>query len=284
MKKILIFLSVLLITIGVYFNANGGIVENLNKFGIFFVNELSNSDLEDFYNKFVKYSNDDYEKFTTLFTSDSDKEYIKSIFKNNVKSRETFLPIQLEYSGGVYLYNLISYTAKGDIYNNDLHFDFLTMPLKKENGILKLYYQNDINDKFSNILKRYYNKGFISAIENNRNYFYLDDNYMFIDKRYYYEGATAYNLRYAWQEDDGSVVAALWMANGFSKSIRVYNLSLKLNDKKLGTIFSIKDTDFAEIIEGKSGKLIYYTIPANKVKYKNIAWNDTNYSLNVKYK
>ena len=106
MKKILIFLSVLLITIGVYFNANGGIVENLNKFGISFVNELSNSDLEDFYNKFVKYSNDDYEKFTTLFTSDSDKEYIKSIFKNNVKSRETFLPIQLEYSGGVYLYNL----------------------------------------------------------------------------------------------------------------------------------------------------------------------------------
>ncbi len=85
-----------------------------------------------------------------------------------------------------------------------------------------------------------------------------------------------------WQEENGDVNCAVWIANGTQTAKWCDSIDLIANDKELGEVMAV-NVPVQIALEGSQPTLAVCTVPANYVKTGTDAWTAVNVNSNLKY-
>lgn len=85
-----------------------------------------------------------------------------------------------------------------------------------------------------------------------------------------------------WQEENGDVNCAVWVANGTQTAKWCDSIDLIANDKELGEVMAV-NVPVQIALEGSQSSLAVCTVPANYVKTGTDAWTEVNVNSNLKY-
>jgi hypothetical protein len=85
-----------------------------------------------------------------------------------------------------------------------------------------------------------------------------------------------------WQEENGDVNCAVWIANGTQTAKWCDSIDLIANDKELGEVMAV-NVPVQIALEGGQPTLAVCTVPANYVKTGTDAWTAVNVNSNLKY-
>jgi hypothetical protein len=85
-----------------------------------------------------------------------------------------------------------------------------------------------------------------------------------------------------WQEENGDVNCAVWVANGTQTAKWCDSIDLIANDKELGEVMAV-NVPVQIALEGSQSSLAVCTVPANYVKTGTDAWTAVNVNSNLKY-
>ncbi len=85
-----------------------------------------------------------------------------------------------------------------------------------------------------------------------------------------------------WQEENGDVSCAVWVANGTQTSKWCDSIDLIANDKALGEVLAV-NVPVQIALEGSQSSLALCTVPANYVKTGTDKWTSVTMNSNLKY-
>ena len=85
-----------------------------------------------------------------------------------------------------------------------------------------------------------------------------------------------------WQEENGDVNCAVWVANGTQTAKWCDSIDLIANDKELGEVMAV-NVPVQIALEGSQSSLAVCTVPANYVNTGTDAWTEVNVNSNLKY-
>lgn len=109
-------------------------------------------------------------------------------------------------------------------------------------------------------------------------------NYMWMDESLVYDGCSNNEIKFAWQNEDGSVDVAIWFANGTPNNIMYTKINeLSISSKDYGTVISVKNADINFPLKAMTGALKIYNIPAEQVKTGTKTWGSLSSHLNVSF-
>ena len=101
------------------------------------------------------------------------------------------------------------------------------------------------------------------------------------------EGAVFDGALYAlpcmiWQQEDGSVCCAVWLANGTGTAKWCDTIDLIIKDEKLKTITSV-NVPVQQALEGGDSSLVTCTVPADHVETGKQEWTGISVNSNLRY-
>ena len=133
------------------------------------------------------------------------------------------------------------------------------------------------------LLAESYPSAFTSASEGGRN---AVDLYPSLGMRFasgaVFEGALYALPNLLWQEEDGSISCAVWLANGTSTSKWCDTIDLVVKDKDAGDVMKV-NVPVQTALEGGQSSVVTCIIPAEYVDSGKKEWTDISISSNLKY-
>lgn len=133
------------------------------------------------------------------------------------------------------------------------------------------------------LVQENYPEGFTSAKVSGRN---ATDLYPYLAMRFadgaVFDGAFYSLVNMVWQNEDGSVSFALWLANGTESSKWCDSIDCVIKGSDSGTIASV-NVPVQAALEGGESSLVTCTIPADSVKTDTEGWGTVTVQSNLLY-
>ncbi len=232
---------------------------------------LASSDAADYSSLFVSGTDDaTVQKYADAFAAADLSQYAN----DNAK---------IVYEGnGVYGLNLDYYSVSGPAPGKTVSDSAFLLPLVEEGGEWKIdpSKQEEV-DNYTSTDSSFYSEDYLQAKEDGRNAALLsDDVYYYNNSEDYYSGTASAKPVFAWQQDDGSVMAGIWLANGTSSTVRYSDFRLSMTGDN-GKIFTAKGTFNSEQVDSGEGEVVYIKIPASKVKTGTDKWENAKAKITV---
>lgn len=154
--------------------------------------------------------------------------------------------------------------------------------LSKDNGEWKLDRSDGclstLDTKWSNV----YPKELLDASAAGRNLFISASwNFMYLDDRVVYKNAVYAQVKFAWQNADGSISLLLWLANGTEQNVRFDEVEISLKDKKLGEILS-GTINVNKTVRAGYSVIRNCTVAARDVGTRKKKWTDVQQEARIK--
>ena len=133
------------------------------------------------------------------------------------------------------------------------------------------------------MLQANYPDDFVDAIKQGRN---SVDLYPSLGMRFasgaVFEGALYALPNLLWQDDDGTVHCAVWLANGTSTSKWCDTIDLVVADKEAGDIMKV-NVPVQTALEGGQSSMVTCNIPAEYISSGSQEWTEISVNSNLKY-
>ncbi|HHU64253.1 MAG TPA: hypothetical protein GXZ32_08660 [Clostridiales bacterium] len=234
---------------------------------------------EELFSELVSYAGKDYDKFNHLFRNSSE-DAMKSLYDENwsefqqdkniyslICSRDNF-----------YFTNVNSYIVTGQHPNSRLICHSYTFPLSCVDDEWKFDYSDEAIaalDAESTENASLYPEGFLDAWKSGGNSAMLTPlNYMYLDNKCVYEGYSNFETKFAWQNDDGSVNLAFWIANGTDLNIYYKTATVTMTNNDNETIISLSDIPVDIAVPAMTSKIHVVQIPKSQVQNSTSKWED----------
>lgn len=220
---------------------------------------------------FEEYGGNDYEHFAELYR-DTSEETIKNEFAaatetvSHIGNYDRQIFQVLAEADGYYAVGNTFYIVAGTHPDTHMEWDSYIWMVSEKDGEWKFDYSDALNENLSDKIVDLYPKGCVQAENEGRNKaFFGVTNYMYVDEAKVYEGCSNNELKYMYQNDDGSVVLGIWLANGTNNNIYYSSGTLTLTDDTLGTVFDLSDLKVDTSVKAMSSRVIELTVPASEV-------------------
>lgn len=164
-----------------------------------------------------------------------------------------------DYQNDEYVVSVEKYYVTGQFPNNHRGNHSLVIGMKYENGQPYIYDNQDLYERAKAHLQEedVYPEGFVEAKEQGRNCVMFDEsNYMFMEDDVY-EGCLSNEVKFAWQDADGTTNIAVLVQNGTDQDIYLKNGSITIESEGLGTILDGNVGAYEVILAGETELLIW---------------------------
>lgn len=227
----------------------------------------------------------DYEAFSALYRN-TPEESIQSAFNSGVSvdqcDQACYIPVVMD---GQYAYvDCVYYIVSG--HYPDTHMDswYWTIPMSWKDGAWKIDNGEEAIAAINALIlnnPEIYPQGLLDASADGRNGTVFNDNMMYLDRGAVYQGHSNGAVRFAWQEEDGSVTVALWLANGTEENIYYKTYTLSITDENLGEVVNIQKASLGVSVRAGTSVLQLVNIPADQVQTGTAAWGALSTHLTV---
>ena len=237
---------------------------------------------------FKEYAGDDYKHFAELYRN-TPEETIKEEFDGAQKMLEEteFCDRQIfqvvAKANGYYAVGNTFYVVYGALPKSYMEYSSYIWIFSEKNGEWKFDYSDAANEIIANKMAELYPERYVQATNEGRNTaFFADTNYMYLDESNVYEGCSNSELKYMYQNDDGSVVLGIWLANGSNNNIYYSSGTLTVTDDTLGTVIDLSDLNVDTSVEAMSSRVVELTVPASEIMTGTQSWGslDSNFDGN----
>lgn len=242
---------------------------------------------QELYTNLKAYAGTDSEAFAALYR-DTSEDVIQSDYEAEWPSeansdKQNYVIINS--SGNYYAVGVSDYAVSGTYPDSSVTYTNSTLLLSQEEGEWCLDYSDAcrtaVNENFNSAV---YPNEMVEAAEAGRSTTIFDEsNYMYLDSLSTYEGALYKTVKFAWQNEDGSVTIGVWVANGTDEDITIASADyIILTDSELGEIVNISGT-INETVKAGYNAMIYLTADADEVSSGTETWSDVqaDYSLKL---
>lgn len=227
----------------------------------------------------------DYDAFSSLYRNTPEAS-IQSDFNSGLSvdayDQACFVPIVIE---DPYAYvDCVYYIVAGSYPNTHMDSWHFSVPMSWEGGEWKIDFGQEAADKLSVLTTdnpAICPQEMIDAAADSRNWTVFNGNFMYLDNEAVYQGCSYAEVRFAWQEADGSVTAAIWLANGTGENLHYSTYSLSITDENLGEVINIQNAPLDVTLRAGTGVLQFVRIPAEQVQTGVSAWGIQHGSLDV---
>lgn len=239
---------------------------------------------------FEEYAGNDYEHFAELYR-DTSEETIKNEFDaatetvNHIGNYDRQIFQVLAEVDGYYAVGNTFYIVAGTHPNTHMEWDSYIWVVSEKDGEWKFDYSDEANEKLSDKIVDLYPAGYAKATNEGKNTaFFGTANYMYVDETKVYEGCNNNELKYMYQNDDGSVVLGIWLANGTNNNIYYSSGTLTVTDETLGTVIDLSDLNVDTSVKAMNSRVVELTIPASEVMTGTQGWGSLDSNFGVDYK
>ena len=239
---------------------------------------------------FEEYAGNDYEHFAELYR-DTSEETIKNEFDaatetvNHIGKYDRQIFQVLAEVDGYYAVGNTFYIVAGTHPNTHMEWDSYIWVVSEKDGEWKFDYSDEANEKLSDKIVDLYPAGYAKATNEGKNTaFFGTANYMYVDETKVYEGCNNNELKYMYQNDDGSVVLGIWLANGTNNNIYYSSGTLTVTDETLGTVIDLSDLNVDTSVKAMNSRVVELTIPASEVMTGTQGWGSLDSNFGVDYK
>ena len=239
---------------------------------------------------FEEYGGNDYEHFAELYR-DTSEETIKNEFDaatetvNHIGNYDRQIFQVLAEVDGYYAVGNTFYIVAGTHPNTHMEWDSYIWVVSEKDGEWKFDYSDEANEKLSDKIVDLYPAGYAKATNEGKNTaFFGTANYMYVDETKVYEGCNNNELKYMYQNDDGSVVLGIWLANGTNNNIYYSSGTLTVTDETLGTVIDLSDLNVDTSVKAMNSRVVELTIPASEVMTGTQGWGSLDSNFGVDYK
>ena len=163
-------------------------------------------------------------------------EYYTDLLDLDLYPQRVFTPVA--ESDGIFLVNVLAWSEE-KAGSDDSWSKGWNLFLEKDNGRWRLNLEEDTLERFAKILHEgAYPEGFENVLrDKGHNCVMVDrNNYLYLDSTKTYADMAVMQVRFIWQDPQGDVYVSVLFANGLEEPCTFENLSLRLNDRQIGTI------------------------------------------------
>lgn len=229
--------------------------------------------------------NNDFEQAKSLFrnTPEDTMQAVFAIAKDYLEPLDKTIVQLVGAEGDYYYMGINEYIVTGTHPNTRTNNRQLNLPLSYKDGLWLIDQSEDAQAAFAD--KFFIPEECEIAYRAGRNATaFSQSNYMWMDESLVYEGASYQELKFAWQNEDGSVNVGIWFANGTPNNIMYTKINeLSITSKDYGTVISVKDADINLPLKAMSGILKVYNISADQVKTGTKTWGSLSNHLSVRF-
>ena len=228
----------------------------------------------------------DYEAFSALFRN-TPEEVIQDNFNNGMPvtqyDQTHYIPLAAEgqYAMVEYVYYAVSGSYPESWYVDNHHWN---IPMSWEDGTWKIDFGEDALAAIEALTQNnpeLFPREALDASASGRNAKNISDEMMYLDSRAVFQGSNNSAVRFVWQEEDGSVTVALWLANGTEENIYYDTYTLSIADETLGTVVDIQKAPLEVPVRSGTSVLQFVNIPADQVRTGTAGWNTLSIHLTV---
>ena len=229
----------------------------------------------------------DYEAFSGLYRN-TPEEAIQSDFNSGLSvdtyDQTCYIPIVWE---GPYAYvDCVYYIVAGSHPNTHMDSWHFSIPMSWADGAWKIDFGQEAADALNALTTdnpALYPQEMMAAAADGRNCAAFNGNLMYLDNGAVYQGCSHSEVRFAWQEPDGSVTAAIWLANGTGENLHYDAYSLTITDESLGEVVNVRNLPLDVTLRAGTGTLQLVRIPTEQVQTGTAAWGAQNCHLSVSW-
>ena len=181
------------------------------------------------------------EEFSACFITEDEtliNSYYTDMLDLDLYPERIFTPVA--ESEGVCLVNVLAWSEDkmeaGDSWSMGWN-----LFLEKTDGVWLLNLEKETIDRFAQLLHEgAYPSGFENVIREGRHNCVMVDrnNYLYLDQGNVYTDMAVMQVRFIWQDAQGNLYVSVLFADGLAEPCTFENLSLRLNDRKIGTILT----------------------------------------------
>jgi len=237
-----------------------------------------------------EYAGNDYEHFAELYR-DTSEETIRNDFDvteemlNKIGNYDRQIFQVLAEADGYYAVGNTFYIVAGTHPNTHMECGSYIWLVSEKDGEWKFDYSDGANEKLSDKIVDLYPAGYAQAANEGKNTaFFGTANYMYVDETKVYEGCSNSELKYMYQNDDGSIVLGIWLANGTNNNIYYSTGTLTVTDETLGTVIDLSDLNVDTSVKAMNSRVVELTIPASEVMTGTQGWGRLDSNFGVDYK
>ena len=106
---------------------------------------------------------------------------------------------------------------------------------------------------------------------------------MYLDETKVYEGCSHNEVKYVYQNDDGSVTFGIWLVNGTGANIYYSSGTITMTDETLGTVVGLSDLNVDTSVKAMSNRIVEITKPASEVITGTQAWGNVYCEMSVHF-
>lgn len=238
---------------------------------------------------FEEYGGNDYEHFAELYR-DTSEETIKNEFDavtetvSHIGNYDRQISQVLAEVDGYYAVENTFYIVAGTPPNTHMEQTSYVWMVSEKDGEWKFDYSDVANEKIINKLVDIYPKGYIQALNAGKNArFFVAQNCMYLDETKVYEGCSHNEVKYVYQNDDGSVTFGIWLVNGTGANIYYSSGTITMTDETLGTVVDLSDLNVDTSVKAMSNRIVEITIPASEVMTGTQAWGNVSCEMSVHF-
>lgn len=235
------------------------------------------------YAKMREYAGKDYEAFSNLFRN-TPEETIRSEYAVNWQAWDEYEKqnfVVVCRNENLFFVNVVHYIVAGTHPDTSMKSDCWNMCISYEKGAWKFDYSENAANSLD--ISGAYPEGYAKAAEQGRNAVsFAEKNRMFLDESAVYEGCTYFDVKFAWQDENGNLHVAVWFANGTNKNLAYNRCKITLtnsNDELIAELDGNPDL----IVKAHSSKYAIYMFPAEDVSTGTEAWGSVHASWSSYY-
>ena len=231
---------------------------------------------------------EDYDAFEAYFDGKNEED-IRAIYKSFVEGcldkYDQFEGLVIDQIDDVYVVSLNYYIVSGTHPNTHIEKQSFVLELEEKNGEFKIVSdENKLERNNKQMLKDdIYPEELVASCQAGRNISVFNgNNFMYLNNDLVYKGTTNAEVKFASQNEDGSVELGVWITNGTEQNIYYTSGHVILEDEQLGTILEA-NLDFEESVKSMSSTMMYFTISADQIMTGTAVWNLVNAHIDDHY-
>ena len=235
----------------------------------------------------MELAGEDYARFAALYRN-TPEDVVDADFQNgfSLDQYDRCVCIPVLTAGDYALVDCVYYIVTGTHPNTQMHSEHFTCQFSFMDGAWKLDYSQEAADALNAVSQEecgLYPQGLLDAAEAGRSGVSFNGNYMYLERSAVYAGHSQCEVRFAWQEADGSVSVGLWLANGTEENLCYSAMDLRLTDESLGEILNIQGMLLDVPVPAGTGTLQIINIPADQVRTGSAAWGNVSSHVSVRF-
>lgn len=218
----------------------------------------------------------DKEAFSKLYHNiqpqDLDQAFATN-WENIARKHSNAWPMVLVREGNSALVSLNYYTVSGRHPKTNMKSSSMLLLLTHVDGAWLLEGDAEVGQTLETKLLERFPAGFLAARRRGANAAMFGAyNCMFLEERAVFQGCSNAEIKFAWQEEDGSVVLGVWIANGTGNNLYYTQCNVTIEDQKLGKVVTLQNVEVGEIVPALTSRLVMLKVPAGKVRTGMRSW------------